>query len=121
MTPYSGSFFGVLAPRDGAVLIFGLRGHVYRSTDAGASWARVETGTDATLLGGAELGGGKIVIVGLSGALLASEDGGRSFALRNLPDRRGIAAALPVAGGEILLLGDGGFRRLRPGDLEGSS
>ncbi len=37
-SPYEGSFFGVL-PLDGdALLAFGLRGHLFRSDDAGASW-----------------------------------------------------------------------------------
>ncbi|HSX69522.1 MAG TPA: YCF48-related protein, partial [Pseudomonas sp.] len=41
-TPYAGSFFGILGTPEVA-LVFGLRGNVFRSVDAGASWSQVET------------------------------------------------------------------------------
>ena len=45
--PYTGSFFGVAAAKD-AVLVFGLRGNVFRSDDGGSSWVKVDAGLPAT-------------------------------------------------------------------------
>ena len=42
----------MLALDVGALLIFGLRGHLFRSEDRGASWRQPPTGTTATLLTG---------------------------------------------------------------------
>ena len=42
--PYEGSMFGVLAWEDDHILVHGLRGNVYESTNLGDSWTRVETG-----------------------------------------------------------------------------
>ena len=54
-SPYEGSFFGVL-PLDGeALLAYGLRGNLYRSENAGASWQKLASGTLAMLDGAARL------------------------------------------------------------------
>lgn len=119
-TPYVGSLFGTLALSD-AVLVFGLRGHVFRSENGGEAWVPIDTGTDATLLNGAQLDDGTVVIVGLSGTVLASRDGGRRFTVRNRPDRRGLAAALPLSTSEFLLFGEDGVQRVGNGFLGGAS
>ncbi|HMM33290.1 MAG TPA: hypothetical protein PKA62_00935, partial [Thermoanaerobaculia bacterium] len=91
-------------------LAFGLRGHLFRSEDRGQTWLRVDSGTEATLMAGRELGGGKVVVAGLAGVLLFSEDGGRTFRAREQGDRKASLAILPGAAGGIVLLGEGGVR-----------
>ena len=54
--PYKGSFFG-LADAGTAVLVFGLRGNVYRSDDAGKTWAKVDAGLAAAVIGEHERNG----------------------------------------------------------------
>jgi photosystem II stability/assembly factor-like uncharacterized protein len=110
-SPYEGSFFGLL-PLPDALLAFGLRGHVYRSEDRGGSWNRVETGSEATLTAGLDLGSGRVVVAGLAGTLLWSADGGRTFRLQELPDRKGIVALAAAGEGAVLLFGEGGSRRV---------
>ncbi len=39
-SPYEGSFFGLVPIRGEGLLAFGLRGHLYRSADAGETWTR---------------------------------------------------------------------------------
>jgi photosystem II stability/assembly factor-like uncharacterized protein len=117
-TPYSGSYFGVIALRSGAVEVFGLRGHVFRSEDAGKSWRAVATGTDETLLGGAELPDGSVVIVGLGGTILVSGDGGQSFRGIAQPDRLGLASAFPIDPARVLLIGEPGIRVVGRRELE---
>lgn len=48
-TPYKGTYFGVATAGE-SVLAYGLRGNAYLSRDAGASWRKLETGTDANLV-----------------------------------------------------------------------
>ncbi|NIN72690.1 MAG: sialidase, partial [Gemmatimonadetes bacterium] len=44
-SPYEGSFFGTLPLEGDSLLLFGLRGHLFRSDDAGESWEEIPTGT----------------------------------------------------------------------------
>ena len=39
-SPYEGSFFGLVPIRGEGLLAFGLRGHLFRSADAGETWTR---------------------------------------------------------------------------------
>jgi photosystem II stability/assembly factor-like uncharacterized protein len=93
-------------------LLFGLRGNLFRSDDAGATWRPLETGTVALLTDGVQLADGTVIITGLAGALLISRDGGESFELAQQPDRQGLATALPTADGDLVLIGEFGVNRL---------
>jgi photosystem II stability/assembly factor-like uncharacterized protein len=70
-TPYNGSYFGVEA-LGAQVLAYGLRGNVYASDDAGASWRRLESGTDANLVS-AGLQSGGLWLATQSGVILTGE------------------------------------------------
>ncbi len=76
--PYSGSFFGVTEAQ-GAVLVFGLRGNVYRSENGGASWEKVDAGLAATVVAAARTARGATLLADVGGRVSATEDGGRSF------------------------------------------
>lgn len=109
-SPYEGSFYGLLplAARD-ELLAFGLRGHLFVTTDGGQNWTRIETGTVAMLTDGARLADGRIVIVGLSGTVLVS-DGERRFRLVQQEDRKGIAAVLATKEGALITAGEAGVK-----------
>jgi len=92
------------------VLAFGLRGHLYRSENAGASWQPIATGTVAMLTGATPFGAGAVAIVGLSGVVLVSRDGGHSFALLQQADRRGLSAVLPAADDRLAVVGEDGAK-----------
>jgi len=81
--PYDGSLFGLCSDGHGLV-IFGLRGNLFRSADLGASWSKVETNERSALVGAAE-GDGRLLVVAQSGALLSSTDGFQSFQRTGLP------------------------------------
>lgn len=49
-TSYNGSFFGV-ATAGSQVLAYGLRGSAFLSVDEGRNWRRIDTGTDANIVG----------------------------------------------------------------------
>ena len=90
----------------------GLRGHLFHSPDAGDTWTRIPTGTNATLTGAVRVSADRVLITGLEGTFLTSRDGGHSVSLGQLASRQGISAALALADGGMLLLGEFGVRRL---------
>ena len=87
--PYQGSLFGVIGTPQ-MVMVYGLRGNAWRSTDGGANWTRTPTGGAAGLRGGARPGDGSILLASQAGQLLRSRDGGASF------DRVALGRVAPV-------------------------
>jgi photosystem II stability/assembly factor-like uncharacterized protein len=111
-SPYRGSFFGVLAPGENAILAFGLRGNIYRSTDLGRSWHKVDNPGQASLMGGRVIAPGAAALVGHDGTVIVIRNGGRSLVLRRHPSGAAFAAVAPAANGELLAFGERGVWRL---------
>ena len=102
ISPYAGSWFGVLpvsrlpVSQTGA-LVFGLRGKIFRSEDAGTSWQAVSSHTEATLMGGRVLNDGTTILAGHDGVMLTSTDQAHTFSLQQQP---GNAAFSTVVAGK---------------------
>jgi photosystem II stability/assembly factor-like uncharacterized protein len=108
-TPYEGTYFGITG-RPGSVLVFGLRGNAYRSTDGGSSWHKVDTRIPVGLTGGTVTPDGRIVLVSQAGHVLVSSDSGATFAAVT-SDRPAPAAAVVALGAHsILIAGPRGLR-----------
>ncbi len=75
--PYRGSLFGVAGMPE-MVLVFGLRGNAWRSTD-GTHWTRVETGLSESITSGAVRPDGSVVLASQDGQLLLSTDRAERF------------------------------------------
>lgn len=107
LTPYKGSFFGVLGTGD-TVLAYGLRGSAWASDDGGTRWRAVDASLPATLVAAATLADGRVLLADAGGRLAVGEGGARHF--RRLP----AAQAVPLAGlaeagpGRLLLTGPRG-------------
>lgn len=110
-TPYNGSFFGVTG-KPGAALVFGLRGNVFRSTDDGTSWSKVELGLPLSITASSVTADGRIVLVSQAGHVLVSTDEGASFHPRQHTVTSPIAAAQVTSDGSLVLAGTQGLRRL---------
>jgi len=106
--PYKGSFFGVVDATP-AVLVFGLRGNVFRSDDAGKTWTKIDAGLPAAVVGGTVIAPkGAVVLVDAGGRAVVSDDAGRVFtkvALANPMPLTGIADA---GNGRLALVGPRG-------------
>ncbi|MES2126364.1 MAG: YCF48-related protein [Pseudomonadota bacterium] len=111
-TPYKGSYFGV-AGFDGAVLLFGLRGNAFRSSDGGATWLKVETGVQSGLTAAGTLADGTLVLVSQAGQVLTSADKGATFA-RLAQAKAGPTSAVIDANNGTLILGGARGLRVQP-------
>ncbi|MBI5586414.1 MAG: glycosyl hydrolase [Deltaproteobacteria bacterium] len=106
--PYPGTFFGVTG-RTGALLVFGMRGQVFRSANGGQSWQKVETGVSVGLTGSTVTKDGRLVLVSQGGDVLVSKDDGLSFQTAKV--EKALPAAAVAAFGEdtLVLAGFGGL------------
>lgn len=107
-SPYEGSFFGLLAARDG-LLAYGLRGNAWWSSDRGATWQELQTGVESALAAALELADGRLLLAGQGGELLFAEpQGGRaqSAPMRLAP---GLAALAEAADGSLTSAGLSGL------------
>ncbi len=83
---YKGSLFGVADGGD-AVLVFGLRGNAFRSTDGGAHWSKVDSQLVASIIAGARTTNGTVLLADQGGRIVASSDGGKTFKRLELAKR----------------------------------
>jgi len=112
-SPYKGSYFGAVRADDGAVVIYGLRGNVYRSTDATLSaWTLITTNTTSSFMGATKLADGTIALTGLSGTLLVSKDAGKSFATVNTATTKALASLVQGGPNSLLIVGESGPRNV---------
>jgi photosystem II stability/assembly factor-like uncharacterized protein len=107
--PYAGSYFGVIGDKT-AVVVYGLRGNVWRSGDNGKSWQKVEAGLPATVTAGAVLAKGTLALADFGGRVVVSDDGGRTF--KPVP----VAPPTPISG-----IADAGNDRLAKVGVRGVS
>ena len=109
-TPYKGTLFGLVTAGRDELLVFGMRGSLFRSADRGKTWSRIATGSSAGITGGAALPDGRLLLVNQAGGLDLSRDQGQSFrpvkAAQPMP-YFGVAA---LSGGRIGLVGAQGVR-----------
>lgn len=109
--PYKGSYFGAIQAQDGSVVIYGLRGRIYRSADASLqNWKQIDNKSVASLMGSTRLPDGTLVLVGLSGTVLMSRDNGDTFTAMKIDSTKALAAPLLGAPNALLLLGEAGAR-----------
>ncbi len=112
-SPYKGSFFGAVQADDGAVLVLGLRGKVFRSSDAALrSWTPVVTNTEASMMGATKLADGAMVLSGLSGTLLISRDHGNTFSVLNSGTIKPLSASASGAANTLVVVGETGAREV---------
>ncbi len=69
-TGYEGSLFSAIPRGERGVMVVGMRGNAMEAADVSCpEWKKIDTGTDKSLFGLTDLGGGRVAIGGNSGAL----------------------------------------------------
>jgi photosystem II stability/assembly factor-like uncharacterized protein len=110
-SPYKGSYFGAVQAKDGSVLIYGLRGKIYRASDASLrDWKLVENKSVASIMGSTVMPDNTLVLAGLAGTVLISHDNGQTFKPLPTGSTKGYAAPLLGAPNAVLLVGEAGAR-----------
>jgi photosystem II stability/assembly factor-like uncharacterized protein len=116
----SGSLFGGLTTRAGSVLLYGLQGELFRSTDKGATWQPAQSGVSDGIDCAAILHDGTILIGDVSGAILASHDDGRTFT-DLIQIGQPVVALAQAPDGAIIIGGPRGLQRIALPPLAGRS
>jgi len=101
---YKGSLFGVADGGD-AVLVFGLRGNAFRSTDGGAHWSKVDSQLAAAIVAGARTANGTMLLADQGGRIVASSDGGKTFKRVELTKPLPLTSIATVGGDKLALTG----------------
>ena len=109
-TPYAGTFFGMTG-KPGVVLVYGLRGNAYRSTDAGASWNKIETGLPVSIAAASVDSSGSIYLLSQPGHVLVSTDDGVTFVLRPQEPLAPVAGATATTDNQLVVVGNRGVRQ----------
>lgn len=85
-TGYKGSFWTGIVLNNGTILVGGLRGTIYRTTDDGRSWREAKSEFKSSITDFAEAGG-KVYAAALDGVFLESDNGGATFKGSQREDR----------------------------------
>ncbi|MDR2239760.1 MAG: glycosyl hydrolase [Zoogloeaceae bacterium] len=111
MTGYGGTYFGVIGSGN-AVLVFGLRGNIHRSTDGGLNWRKVDASVLGNINAGSAAPDGSLYLVTQTGQILMSRDTGISFAVSAMETPMS-AGAVAVQDQTLILAGRRGVRTQR--------
>lgn len=79
--PWEGSFFTSVDAADGAIVLGGLRGRMFRTDNAGDTWIVVEKPPTSAIVAAMRLQDDTLVAAGVGGEFLVSSDNGLSFSL----------------------------------------
>lgn len=115
--PWEGSFFTTVASSDGAIVMGGLRGRMFRSNDAGDTWSAVKKPPTSAIVDSLRLDNGDLIAVGIGGELLRSSDNGMSFAPVKVAmaapgNRERIYSAAQGPDNTLIVGGPSGLRKL---------
>jgi len=110
-TSYKGTLFGSVVSNSD-ILVFGMRGSVFRSADNGRSWAKVVIPEQGGITGGTVIDGKRLVLATQAGKLLVSDDAGASFKSVTLarPMSYFGISAVPGGRGRVALVGSEGVQ-----------
>jgi photosystem II stability/assembly factor-like uncharacterized protein len=105
--PYQGSFFGIQGTvNEDEALLYGLKGHVFKTQNGGQSWKRIQLDIETSLTSSSISDEGVIVLAGFSGALLISNDQGESFTQINTSGFEGFNGVAFSDADELILISD---------------
>lgn len=103
-TPFEGTYFGVLPTKDG-LIVYGLRGMAFSSTDGGANWTRLELPNDKPLTAAAMDITGQVFLFNQAGEALSNSDGGNKFKAYPQTSVLPVSGAVAVGNQALVLVG----------------
>lgn len=116
-TPYDGSFFGGIGlPKQKQILIYGLRGNLFKLNLPTGKWVKLKTRTTSSLLGSASGKSGDIAFSGLAGAYVYLSAQGKVHS-GSFADRVGQQAVISNTDGDFLFFGEKGTKLIERATL----
>ncbi|WP_454009336.1 WD40/YVTN/BNR-like repeat-containing protein [Aeromonas sp. Marseille-Q7275] len=109
-SPYDGSFFGLIGRSD-EVIVYGLRGHAYRSTDGGENWTRLVSPLPISISAAMQGADGQFRLFTQAGHMLRQR-GNEPLTLAPLAEPSPVAGAALTVDGALVLVGSRGVRTL---------
>lgn len=119
-SPTTTTLLGILSPADNALLVYGVAGSMFRSTDGGQSWSQINIPEQSDLTAGVVLKSGLDVVISENGDLFVSRDQGADFfpsAADLGMDLFGVAQA---PNGDLVFVGTDGIRVMPESSLKRS-
>lgn len=110
---YAGSYFGALALEQNGLMVFGMRGNAFVTSDR-HTWVKADVPGKISLFGGVVDDDGAIVLVGENETVLRSTDGGQHFQVAVGGERNRLVAVLPMQGDGWVVAGESGIGTRRP-------
>lgn len=110
--PWEGSFFTSIDTVDGAIVVGGLRGQMFRTTDAGDTWTVVEKPPTSSIVDSVRLPDDRLIFVGMAGEILASTDNGDSFTKLPVTSGDRIYTVAAVGNDTLLVGGPNGIKKV---------
>ena len=103
-------YYAMVRDNEGRLFLSGEAGLLYRSTDEGRHWQRLDPGYDGSLFGLLTTADGAVLAFGLRGNILRSEDAGETWRPVSVEDdpRQGLYGGTRLVDGTLVLVGAGG-------------
>ena len=112
-SPWEGSFFTSSDTADDAIVLGGLRGRMFRTSDVGQTWTKVEKPTTGSIVDSILLADGRLVAIAIAGEVLVSTDDGNSFTQIPLGNRGLVYSVAEGPEGTLLLAGPDGIQKYK--------
>ena len=109
-SPYEGSFFGAVDGGAQGLFVYGLLGHVYRSTDGGTTWTVVDDPSKATLSASLTLADGHVLFADMQGSIWRFDATKLTRSAASAPWP--ITDMIEAADGSVIAAGIGGLSRI---------
>lgn len=111
-SPYKGSFFTAQPLPDGEWLVAGLRGNVWRSSQAGRTWTQLQGLPPVNITVSARLADGRVALVNQAGMGFVTDTRGQALQPLPLPPGPPLADLLALPDGALVSAGFAGVHRL---------
>jgi len=111
-SPYVGSLYGLLELPDQSLLLFGLRGRIFRLPPNKDEWVQVPNDTEILITDGIILEDGTIILSGMGDHLFISRDNAQSFQVQRIDGLEGTTSLIGTKDDAIICVGRHGVLRI---------
>lgn len=115
-SPYDGPFFGMsvsyTATGTEGLIVYGLRGNAFISTNQGQKWSRLNVGSDTSILGSVAMKKSEFILLSGGGELFRFNLDGQLIGRSLTPDRSALSSGLINSTNKLLLVGVNGMTHL---------